>query len=179
MRFNSFSRGIIIVFFLFALFSCISFAGPDTRTVQVTGISSNQSWSDLQLKLFESIKTRLKSNGVPVSDKGSDWVLLVDVVSIEQLNGEFIVVSVIVLQSLPKEVVELSKKAEVFYSNLSDEKRAQLPKEGKWLREMVTEEYVGQFSTPLSKDLLVIPKADLEKTAFKIVDNFCSTYLKK
>ena len=177
MRTNSCCRGLsFIIVFSIVLCSTV-LAGNGVQTVQVTIISYNSKWTDLQVQLIKSLKSRLQAKGATVTDKASDWVLLVNATPVEQLKGDLTVVSVVVLHGLPKEVVELSKKAEVFYSNLSDEKRAQIPKEGKWVREMVSEEYISQYAVPINNELHVVPTKDFETTISTIVDNFCSLYL--
>jgi hypothetical protein len=178
MCINSCCRGSLLIVLLSVFLCCTMLAGNDVQTVQVTSISCNSNWTDLQLQLMKSLKARLQAKGATVTDKSSDWVLLVDATPIDQVKGDLTVVSVIVLHSIPKEVIELSKKAEVFYANLSDEKRMQLLKEGKWVREMVSEEVISQYSMPINKELLVVSKNDFEQTISKIVDNFYLQYLK-
>lgn len=46
------------------------------------------------------------------------------------------------MEVLPEEVVEVGKKAEVFYSILDENKKANLSIEGKFIREYVSSEYM-------------------------------------
>jgi hypothetical protein len=176
MRLNT-CGSIVVLIFLFIILSSNVFAESDTGIVKVNVISIDQRISDLHSQLLKSIKTRLTIKGVELTDKVANWTLLIDATPIEQLKGKFVVVSIIILKNLPKDIVEYGKKAEIFYSNLSAEKRSQLSPEGKSIREAMSEEYISQFALPSSKELRVIPRSTLDQTISEIVDKFCLTYL--
>ena len=78
------------------------------------------------------------------------------------------------LHMLPNEAIEVGRREEVFYSVLSKEKRAALPSEGKWVRQLVSEEMLRQFGIPMDQELIVTERGMVKAEVSKFVDRFYS-----
>jgi hypothetical protein len=91
-------------------------------------------------------------------------------------SGDSTVVSLRLGHSVPEEVVRLSREAEIFYADLPAEKPAKFAAEGKWVREMMSEEYIRQFMFPLEGVLMVVAAEGLESILHREADRLERTY---
>ena len=85
---------------------------------------------------------------------------------------DLVAVSISTLIVLPEEAIAAGKKEEVFYSHLPDDKKAALPKEGKWIREMVSEEMLRQYGMPEDQDILIFKRSEMKAELSKFVDDY-------
>ena len=87
--------------------------------------------------------------------------------------------SVITATTLPEEVVKLGKENEIFYSVYGKkDKRKNLPKEGKFIREYVTEEFLRQFNDIYRHEIYVVKERKLQEKCKEIVDEFFTTFVR-
>jgi hypothetical protein len=103
------------------------------------------------------VRQSLTSLGAPVAATADEYVLIVDAVA----QGNEVALNFIMCHALPSEAIDAGSKAEVFYAGVSPAKRAGFPAEGKWIREMVTADFMRQFWMPLESKLLIVKKAAL------------------
>lgn len=87
-------------------------------------------------------------------------------------DGNKIILSIVEMGVIPDEVVEVGKRAEIFYSVLDDTKKSNLTNEGKFIREYVSSEYMKQFRMLWSNNLEIIDIHDLENYCRKIVNKY-------
>lgn len=102
----------------------------------------------------------LKAENYEITDKAEIELLFV---TSEMKNTNQIFVTVVYMQALPKEIIEFNKKHETFYEHFKDKNK--LPREGKFIREMVTEEVIMQYRNPFGHHTAVINK-DLSDDEF-------------
>lgn len=138
--------------------------------VNVTMFASEDSYTHLELSVMNTFKEVLKENGL-LSENDNDIELLLNV---KKINGEDnkIILSIVEMGVIPDEVVEVGKKAEIFYSVLDDIKKSNLPNEGKFIREYVSSEYMKQFRMVWSNSLEIIDINDLENYCRKVVKKY-------
>jgi len=123
--------------------------------------------SEVLRALHDILKTR-----AAVDTHTPDWLFFFGTKEFSQDTRNLFVLSITTLRVLPKEAVEVGKREEVFYSTLPAEKRAAMPKEGKWVREMVSEEMLRQYGMPVDQDILIVERSLLKKELSQFVDNF-------
>jgi hypothetical protein len=74
--------------------------------------------------------------------------------------------------------MDLGKQSEFFYSYLPAAAEASLPKEGKWVREYITEGFLYEFIYPLDEKLVVVPRKKLLERLDELVKALCERQLK-
>jgi hypothetical protein len=156
-----------------AVFSASGQTAKPTR-VYVSSMPTGTQWTELQQHAYTAVKTHLDSLGVVTTSKQEEYVLFVDASE----ERDQVAVSLLFGHALPDEVVELSKKAEVMYSGLPADKQATLSKDGKWVREQVTEDFVRQFMMPMESRIFLAHKKDLQARLLQGVDVLYEKYLK-
>jgi hypothetical protein len=147
-------------------------AGPVRLCVSL--IPTGTEPTELQQHAWTAAKQRLDSLGVTTTSKQEEYVLFINAT---EERGQ-VAVSLLFGHLLPDEVVDLTKKAEVFYTGIRREKRATLPEDGKWVRELVTEDFMRQFVMPMESRLLLAQTKDLQATLQHGVDALYEKYLK-
>ncbi len=131
-------------------------------------IGSEAGYSDLEMSVINTFKQVLEKNGL-FSESDFNIELLLKA---KKIDDNKIVLSVVEMQVLPKEAVEIGKKAEIFYSLLDDNKKANLPEEGKFIREYVSAEYMKQFRMVWDDHLDLIDINKLESYCKKIATKY-------
>lgn len=140
-----------------------------TTKIGFTIFASGDNYSDLEKSLINSFKESLEAKGL-FSETDFDIELLI---AIKEINGtNKVAIQVSETEVLPKEAIEIGKKAEIFYSSLDEKKKAKLPEEGKIVREYVSEEYLKQFRSIWSNDLEIIEKSEIDNFIQKIISKF-------
>jgi hypothetical protein len=149
--------------------------GTHTVTLRDMGVQSDS--SQVFRHAFDVMAGKLRKAGVTMDARKGEWTILLKVNQVA--GGDQLIVTAVLCHSLPNEVIDLGKKAEVMYTDLSPEKKKQLPAEGKWVREMVSEEYVRQFVMPMDAASLVVAGEALERSLQTIAERFCEKYINK
>jgi hypothetical protein len=154
--------------------ACVGQSGPDTglssRHIYVSFISSHRELSALQESTYYSVIREFANQGFIVSKDPDDDAVFVDAVEHDGL----VALSFFFGEVLPENAVTLCKNAEVFYAGLPADKRARLPQEGKWLREMVSVEYMRQFIAPWDSRLVIVPRSEVGRAIAEVVREFRS-----
>jgi hypothetical protein len=139
--------------------------------INVTMIASEGGFSDLEMSVINTFKKVLEENGLfSENDNDIDIELLLKVKKTEDDNK--IILYVLEMQVLPKKTVEVGKKAEIFYSMLDDNKKANLPEEGKFIREYMSAEFMKQFRMIWDDILEIIDINEIESFSQKIVAKY-------
>ena len=81
-------------------------------------------------------------------------------------------VSLTYARALPPEMIAFGRKSEIMYAAMPAEKKAALPAEGKWVREMVSEEFARGYVNPAGGEMFVVPRRDLERRFVEAVERF-------
>jgi len=111
--------------------------------------------------------------------KNSIFKIFLNTTRITRQEADEIVLSVITAMTLPDEVVQLGKENEIFYSVYGKkEKPENLPKEGKFIREYVTEEFLKQFNDIYRHEIYVVKETKLQEKCKEIVDEFFTTFVR-
>ena len=125
-----------------------------------------------------SICAWLKSRGIALADK-ADQIVWCDVYTFEGPDSEDVVLSVGLGQALPAKVIELGKKAEILYVEMSAEKRAALPEEGNWVRESLSEDFLYEYMHPVDHELVIVSKSHLFERMDDIVEQLYRRHFKR
>ena len=168
------SRFFLVLFFtVFLSFPSYLNSQPSqnstTTKICLAIFGSGNNYSDLEKTLINSFQESLEAKGL-FSETDFDMELLIAIKEIDGTNKVAIQVSE--MQVLPKEAVEVGKKAEIFYSWLDEKKKAELPEQGKFVREYASEEYLKQFRLIWSNGLDIVEKAEIDNYVQKIVSKF-------
>jgi hypothetical protein len=174
MFFQNYSRAILIaaLFFFISihsnLYSQVNQNGTPSK-INITMIGTGGGFSDLEMSVINTFKKVLEENGLfSENDNNIEFLLKVG----KSNDDNKIILSVVEMQLLPKEAVEIGKKAEIFYSLLDDSKKANLPAEGKFIREYVSAEYMKQFRMVWDDNLELIDINKLESYCKKIAAKY-------
>jgi hypothetical protein len=151
----------------------IGSSSPSTSPrVFVLSISGSAQPSALQESTYCWVIRNFVVEGFVLSREPREHVVYVNAVE----RGGLVAMSFFFGEVIPDSIVQLCRNAEVFYANLSAEKREALPAEGKWVREMVTEDYVRQFIYPRDSRVLLVEKEGLQKGIEDVVGEFCRVH---
>lgn len=163
---------LLILFFSFFLFqSYLQSQEKENKMpskINVTMIGSEGGYSDLEMLVINTFKQTLEKNGL-FSERDFNIELLLKV---KRIDDSKIALSVVEMEVLPEEAVEVGKKAEVFYSILDENKKANLPIEGKFIREYLSSEYMKQFRMIWDDNLEIIDTNELESFTQKIANKY-------
>ena len=165
--------GSVLMLILTLTFSAFAQEGPK---IHLTAVSPIGRWTDEQSAVLEALKNSLEAKKAVLTSNVPQWTVVVDAITLEP---DKYVVSYVLLRGLPESFVDLAKKNEVFYSNASEEKRAKYSKEGKFVREMMSEEFIREFGMPLDSHISIIKRNELMIYAGKFADDFFVRYVSK
>jgi hypothetical protein len=128
--------------------------------------------SALQESTYCWVARNLLSKGFVLSREPQEHVVYLDATEKRGL----VAISFLFGEVMPDSIVQLCRKAEVFYASVPAERRAALSDEGKWVREMVTEEYMRQFIFPRDSKVLLVEKDGLQSGIESIVGEYCRVH---
>ena len=143
----------------------------ESRGVHVTAYLSETDGSlTLERQLIDDFRAQLDLRGI--ADEGSYQLqLLLDAKQV-QIGGEArVILSVTRMESLPGAVIELGAKNEAFYLRTS---MTDLPPEGKFVRQEMSRDWLGQFFNIYRQVLYVVEPSELERTVSDYVDELVS-----
>ena len=165
---------------LFCFLAQVSLAGPrpgKMTSVRITSSPNSQQSAAGWVEMFTHITRWFESQGVKVEEK-TEWTVWINARTIDESDTNTIILSVGLGHALPKEAIELGKQSEVFYSSFPATMKASLTKEGKWVREYITEGYLYEFVYPLDEKLAVVSREKLLERLDQIVSDLCERQLK-
>jgi len=131
-----------------------------------------------QGEIYNHLTKWFESQGVKVADH-ADWVLSFTALPIDESDTSRILLAIGLGCSLPKDVIDQGRKSEVFFGFLPASKRASLPKEGKWVREEITENFLYEFIYPVDERLAVVPRGQLLQRLDELVKEICGRRLEE
>jgi hypothetical protein len=162
------------------LFTCSGGVPVDTSfKIQIRWLQSP--WklpTALQRQSTDHLVQWLKSRGIAVADK-ADQILWCDVYTFEGPDSENVVLSVGLGRALPAKVIELGKKAEILYEGMSAKKRTAFPKEGKWVRESLSEDFLHEYMYPVDHELVIVSKSNLFERLDDIAEQLYRRHFKR
>jgi hypothetical protein len=144
---------------------------PDSVTFSVRAVPEDRTIDSLTHEATWTLFDILKTKGA-MDTRTPEWLFVVGTKELPQDPEGRVVVTITTLHALPKEAIEAGKREEVFYSHLSVEQKAAFPKDGKWVREMVSEEMLYQFGMPIDQEIIITRRASLEEELSQVVDGF-------
>jgi hypothetical protein len=130
-----------------------------------------------QGEIYSYLTHWFESRGVKVVEN-AEWSVWFNAITIGDADTNQILLAIGLGHTLPKEAIDLGKQSEVFYSSLPATTKASLPKEGKWVREYVTEGFLYEFIYPLDEKLVVVPREKLLERLNELVKELCVDQLK-
>jgi hypothetical protein len=113
-----------------------------------------------------TVRDQLVSLGATMTDREEEYVLLVDAVE----QQDHVALSLLLGHAVPDAVLQVSAEAEVMFANVPTEKRAAFSRDGKWVRELVSKDFVRQFVMPITSRLVVTRKEDMRGTLINTID---------
>ena len=158
-----------VLFLVFAFSICVEFVQAQELKYSVTSVSSSEMVNDI----LETAKVYLEeemTSRKAVFDEKEGYLFLIGA-SVPNTNKE-IAFSLTVFTKIEKEIVELGKKEQIFYSILGSDQLNELPVQSKEIREYVSEEYMRQFSIILDHSVRIIAVSELESTLNELIDSF-------
>jgi len=158
----------------------VSFAapGPDKMaSVRIRTISTYQPDAAGQGEVYHYLTQWFESRGVKVVEN-ADWTVWFNSQVVDESDTNTVVLAIGLGHTLPKEAMDLGKQSEFFYSYLPAAAKASLPKEGKWVREYITEGFLYEFIYPLDEKLVVVPRKKLLERLDELVKALCERQLK-
>jgi hypothetical protein len=163
-------RAVVCLWFSLLL-TCQAGSAADTSlTVQIRGLQSARMLpTPLQFQSTEHLIGWLQSKGIGVADKASR-IFWCDVYTLEGTDSNNVVLSVGLGQALPSKVLEWGKKEEILYSSMPVIKKSKLPKEGKWVRESLSEDFLYEYIQPIDHVLVIVDKPHLFKRIDEIAE---------
>jgi len=168
-----------LVCFIFLIFISAVFAAEDLKKQPIKvgiRISGHGKITENDRKIRQVLNNEIEKRAILSDDPLFE--LFISTEEIKKSDENEIILSVLTTIKLPDEVIELGKKNEIFYSIHSSKKKYKnLPKEGKYIREYVTEEYLKQFHDIYDHEIFIVPETKLEEQCKKIIDNFFEKYL--
>jgi hypothetical protein len=173
--------GIITCVLCCSLLTETGAAAGNDSTAGIQCIASLASWragEALQRAAWEGIRDWSRARGVPILDK-ADWAVWIDASYAVESDSNEVILSVGIAHTLPEEAMEAGKRAEVFYSYLTPEHRAKLPKEGKWVRELMTQEFLLQFVMPIDHRIVLVQRRDVPARLSSLLDELTRNRIKK
>lgn len=158
--------------------TCAAAANDSTAGIQCIGsLASWRAGEPLQRASWEGIRDWSRARGVPIVNK-ADWAVWIDAACANESDSNQVILSVGIAHTLPEEAMEAGKRAEVFYSFLTAEHRAKLPKEGKWVRELMTEEFLAQFVMPIDHRIVLVRRSDVPARLGMLLDELTRNRVK-
>ena len=147
-------------------------SGPgEPRTVILRGAVAYSPRSDVRNAAFHLLAAVLEGRGIGVSDSAS-WTVILEVIPAGGGEDSLVAVSLTYARALPPEMIAFGRKSEIMYAAMPAEKKAALPAEGKWVREMVSEEFARSYVSPAGGEMFVVPRRDLERRFREAVERF-------
>jgi hypothetical protein len=119
---------------------------------------------ELNQKLDRTLVKKFTDEGYEVSNKADVELLFTTTIL---SDSDEIVVSIVYMRALPKEVLEFNIKNETFYVWQKDKEK--LPKDGKFVREMITEEMLQNYRTASGYDTIVMKENEFENEVSKLI----------
>lgn len=151
--------------------------GPNKMaSVRIQTIATFQPHVAGQGEILNYLTRWFESRGVKVVDH-AEWVLSFNALPMDHLDTARVLLSIGLGFSLPKDVIDEGKEAEMFFSFLPASKRASFPKEGKWVREQITENFLYQFIYPLDEKLVLVDREKLLQRLEELVKELCGSRL--
>lgn len=132
----------------------------------------------LQHQTANHLTRWLQSRGMVVVDKAHQ-IIWCDVYTFEGPDSENVVLSVGLGQALPSNMIELGKKAEVLYAGMSPKKKASLPKEGKRIRESLSEDFLYEYMRPDDHELVIVSKSHLFERLDELMEQLFRRHFKR
>jgi hypothetical protein len=163
---------------IFPLLSLARSENDSVRQVQITSLAAGRPHTAVQEEAGHLLYRWFTSRGVVITEK-AEWAIWCDVSSVDGIDAEHVLLAVGYGRVLPKDVMELGKKAEAFYSYLPSEKRTKLPAEGKAVREYMSEGYLCQFLFPVDQEIVVVPKRELKRYVDSMVQRIYDRWIGK
>ena len=151
--------------------------GPDRMaSVSIRTISNYRPGVAGQGEIYSYLTRWFESQGVKVV-QNAEWTVWFNALVIDTSDTSRVLLAIGLGHTLPKEVIDLGKQSEFFYSFLPAAQKASLPKEGKWVREYFTEEFLYEFVYPVDEKLEVVPRTKLLERLDELVRELCSRQL--
>lgn len=155
-------------------FSLLIKAQESGLNYSVTHVSDDSSSNSLLLGAKNYLEKELNDRG-GIYNEEEGYLFLIGIS--KPTEKDEVALSVTVFTKIEKEIVELGKKEQIFYSLLGNEKRTNIPTESIAIREYVSEEYMRQFSMILDNYLVVTSIDNLDSSVHRFIKTFFEEYI--
>lgn len=137
-------------------------------TYGITTLADSGGFTNLQERILRDLRTVLSDQGYGVRDNPEITIFFSSVQYEDNL-----IISTILLKSLPEPVIDWGKKEEVFYKvyDKSDDEKEK-PDQG--IRQYMSEEYLRQFGSVLDSFIMIESSNRIDELVHKVVDRVTS-----
>lgn len=151
-------------------------AAQEGPRIHLTAVSPPDRWTDEQTMVLTALGSAFEAKQADITSSVPEWTVVIDAIT---LDADRYIVSFVLLQGLPEPIVDLARKNEVFYLNATKEQKAAFTSQGKGIREMLSEELVRQFGSPVDSHISIVRMNELAIYAGKFADDFFERYVNK
>jgi hypothetical protein len=169
IRFSFYRAIFFIIIFTLNQF-CLA---NEIQKVTVYVLSSNSEISAIEKNVVDVLRNECETQNL-LDDSSANWDLLI---AAEELESNLIAISVTILQSMPKEVIEAGSNSQIFYAFLEKSKSLEDPEKNQEVRKYVTSEFLSNFKQAVESEIIITKNENIEDTCSKIVDSFVKKYL--
>ncbi len=160
--------------FIFILSLNQLFSADDNQKVSVTLFSSNATITPLQMNVRNILHEEFKSRNL-LGEDSALWNIFIVLREIEERST---IISVTLMQSLPKEVIEAGTNHQIFYAALEKEKSLNDSEKNQEIRKYVTSKFLSNYKQVLESEIMIAQNDNITKTCRQIVNNFVTKYVK-
>lgn len=167
---TSIARNILIVTIMLILNSIsvnaqINMRINEKTRLDVVLMQEKNDHNETGNKILESVKSAVKKNGV-LDSENPECVLLM---TTNDDLPEMTIASVSLIVTLPKEMVEMAAKENLFYHVTGQSKNLENTESAKKIRYDVTKEWLSNFGSPLTTKIFIVKSGEIEKMTNQIV----------
>ena len=151
--------------------------------IYVNSFSNNFNTTEDDENMIENMKKELRTSHLNVVQGKSKEELREDfdfTVGTKKINNNSeIIATVLIIEKIPEEVVEVGGKEEVLYKIIESEKPQNITKEGDNLRKLMSEEYMRQFGQIYRYYVENIKPNEMKEFCKKVITDFLNSEKKK
>lgn len=170
MRFNKSVMKTILSLILIGIISTSAASGQERiNEVSLWRLPLAEDPNELEAKVLNELRSELEEKNIKVNQE-AEIQLFISAKETEIPNE--IILSITQMQALPEKAIEFAAENELFYKNWNEwVSNKKLPKEGKFVREMITKEIMYKFRMPVDDTLIKCKRWDLKKEIHNYVKN--------
>ncbi|MBK7103834.1 MAG: hypothetical protein IPH62_00920 [Ignavibacteriae bacterium] len=141
-------------------------SNKETNKINFFVFPVTQNYSEIENNFIKKFKSSLEQNNLFSEDDFQIEIMF----TIKEIDNNNIVISIVELETMIKESIEIGKKAQIFYTSEDNRIINTSNTDEVNVKEYVSGEYLKQFRTIRSNKLEIINKSETEKFINQIVN---------